>query len=175
MNRFCFALAAALAFTAGLPALPIMPTQDARAHHFTAGDLTLVHPWTRATPGGARVAGGYLVIRNAGTTPDRLLSGTMEAAGRVEIHEMAVTDGVMRMRSLPQGLAVPPGGAVELRPGSYHVMFLDLARPLRQGESLRGTLVFERAGTVEVTYKVEAIGATAGEHNHGAGHGQPRH
>jgi len=140
------------------------------AHEVRVGDLVLDHPWTRATPGGARVAGGYLVVRNAGAAPDRLVGGTMERAGRVEIHEMAVTDGVMRMRPLADGLEIPAGGAVELRPGGYHVMFLDLAAPLVQGEQVRGTLVFERAGTVEVRYAVEAMGAGSG-HGHGASHG----
>jgi periplasmic copper chaperone A len=131
------------------------------------GSLTLVRPWTRATPGGARVGGGYLTIRNTGADPDRLLSGTMETAGRIEIHEMATVEGIMRMRNLPQGLTIPPGGTVELRPGGFHVMFLDLARPLQQGETLDGTLTFERAGTVRVRWEVGAIGAgPAGQHRH---------
>ncbi len=163
MNRRHFLFASgALALSGGA----------AFAHHdVRAGALTLVHPWTRATPGGARVGGGYLTIRNAGTEPDRLLAGTMEAAGRVEIHEMATVDGVMRMRNLPAGLVIPPGGSVELRPGGFHVMFLDLNRPLRQGETLRGTLTFERAGTVNVQWDVGAMGAgPEGQHGHGGGH-----
>ena len=130
-----------------------------------AGDLVLGPTWTRATPGGARVAGGYVTIRNTGALPDRLIGGSLEAAGRVEIHEMAMVEGVMRMRDLANGLAIAPGATVELRPGGYHVMFLDLWRPLRQGETVRGTLVFERAGTVPVEFRVDAIGA-GGAHRH---------
>jgi len=160
MNRRTLLLSAAALIGAAQPA---------RAQEIAAGDLTLVRPWTRATPGAARVGGGYLTIRNRGAAPDRLIGGTFEAAGRVEIHEMAVVDGVMRMRTLARGLEIPAGGTVELRPGGYHVMFLDLARPLRQGERLTGTLVFERAGSVPVTFTVEAIGATPqgqGGHRH---------
>jgi copper(I)-binding protein len=98
-------------------------------------------------------------IRNDGTVADRLIGGTMEAAGRVEIHEMAVVDGIMRMRELGNGLEIPPLGIVELRPGSFHVMFLDLARPLRQGEKLKGTLRFANAGVANVEYEVGAMGA----------------
>jgi hypothetical protein len=146
--------------------------QPAAAPETRAGDLTLTAPWTRATPGGARVAGGYLVIRNRGTTPDRLTGGSLERAGRVEIHEMAVEAGIMRMRALGNGLVIPPGGAVELKPGGLHVMFLDLTAPLKQGETVKGTLIFERAGRVDVEYTVGAIGAGPDGH-HGAGHGGP--
>lgn len=145
--------------------------QHAHGQHATteaeqrAGDLVLTRTWTRATPGGARVAGGYLSVRNTGTTPDRLIGGTFEAAGRVEIHEMAMEAGIMRMRSLERGLEIAPGATVELRPGGFHIMFIDLTRPLRQGETVQGTLVFERAGTVNVRFRVDAMGAGGG-HRH---------
>lgn len=155
----------------------VLPAGAQAQQDIVVGDLVLSRPWTRATPGGARVGGGYVTITNRGGRPDRLISGTLEVAGRVEIHEMATVDGVMRMRNLAQGLVIPPGGTIELRPGGYHAMFLDLTRPLRQGESLRGTLVFERAGAVNVIYDVGAIGAGPQVH-HGTNHGQqgqPQH
>jgi periplasmic copper chaperone A len=132
----------------------------------TIGALVIAQPWARATPGGAKVGGGYFTITNTGREPDRLVGGSVEVASRFELHEMSVTDGVMRMR--PVGaIELKPGASVELKPGGLHAMFLDLKAPLREGETVRGTLVFERAGTVPVVYRVRGIGATsAGEHQH---------
>lgn len=160
-RRFILALSAALAACPalaqhGTPGHGAPPASELRV-----GDLVITQPWSRATPQGARVAGGFMTIRNTGTQPERLVGGTMEVAGRFEVHEMATVDGVMRMRELTRGLVIPPGGSVELRPGGYHVMFMELGRPLAQGERLRGRLTFERAGSVDVTYDVRAVGASA--------------
>ncbi|MCA0405455.1 MAG: copper chaperone PCu(A)C [Proteobacteria bacterium] len=140
----------------------------ANAHDFSIGDIRIGHPWTRATPGGAKVAGGYITIENTGAKPDRLIGGTMEVASRVELHEMSVTDGIMRMRELPAGVSVPAGGRVEMKPGGYHIMFLDLRRPLKQGEKVTGTLVFENAGRVDIEFQVDAMGSPGvpGGHPH---------
>lgn len=138
----------------------------ALAHDFTAGPLTLEHPWTRATPAGAKVAGGYLTIQNSGAAPDRLIGGASDIAGRLEIHEMAVKDGIMTMRPLTSGLEVAPGGKAELKPGGYHIMFMDLKRPLKEGESVKGTLQFEKAGEVTVEFAVGSIGAREPAHKH---------
>jgi copper(I)-binding protein len=130
------------------------------AHDFKAGSLTIEHPWARATPLGAKVGGGYLTILNPEAESDRLVAATADVAGRVEIHEMAVVDGVMRMRPLENGVEVPAGGSVALKPGSYHLMLMDLTRPLKEGESFSGTLTFEKAGKIEVTFAVAPIGAS---------------
>lgn len=137
----------------------------AAAHDYKAGAIEIVHPWARATPGGASVGGGYVELKNTGATPDRLVAVTAPFAGRVEIHEMAMTDGVMTMRPLPDGLALPPGGTVVLKPGSYHIMFMGLKAPLTKGEMVDGTLTFEKAGTVPVKFKVEGIAAGAPDHS----------
>jgi copper(I)-binding protein len=136
------------------------------AHEFKAGAITIAHPWSREAPATAQVAGGFLVLKNAGAEPDRLLSATGEIAGRTEIHEMAVDNkGVMTMRPV-DGVEIPAGGEVALKPGSYHIMFFELQRVPRQGESFAGTLTFEKAGTVEVTFEVEArTDAAHGSHN----------
>lgn len=139
---------------------------SASAHDFRIGDIKIGHPWTRATPGGAKVAGGYITIENSGAKPDRLIGGTMEASGRVELHEMSLTDGIMRMRELPAGVIVPGGGRVEMKPGGYHIMFFDLQRPLKQGEKVAGTLVFEGAGTVKVEFQVDAMGSPGAPDGH---------
>jgi copper(I)-binding protein len=144
--------ALAVAFT--LTALQPVFAQDAKPVH-------VEQPWARATPPGAKVAGAFATIENHGATPDRLVSATAEIAGRVEIHEMAVTDGVMTMRPLADGLPVPADGSVELKPGSYHLMLMDLAGPLKDGEHIAGTLTFEKAGTVPVEFVVAPIGAKA--------------
>lgn len=136
------------------------------ADTFKVGAITIAVPWTRATPGGAKVAGGYLKLTNAGTTADRLIAGTSDIAGRLEFHEMAMNNGVMQMRPLSAGIDIKPGETVELKPGGLHVMFMDLKRQLKQGETAKATLEFEKAGKVEVTFKVEAIGGASAPHKH---------
>ena len=110
-------------------------------------------------PGGAEVATGYLTIENDGAEPDRLVSATAEIAGHTGIHQMSMANGVMKMRELTEGLPVPAGGSVALEPNSYHLMFTDLKEPLKEGDEFSGTLTFEKAGTVDVTFEVEGIGA----------------
>jgi periplasmic copper chaperone A len=138
------------------------------AHEFKAGDIEIVHPWSRAIPAGAKVAAGYLTLKNDGSAADRLVSVTSEIAGKSEIHEMAVdANGVMTMRPVPNGVEIPAGGEVDLKPGSYHIMFMDLKQAPKQGESFKGTLTFEKAGTVDVEFSVGDMG---GENDH-SGHG----
>ncbi|ACL60146.1 DUF1775 domain-containing protein [Methylobacterium nodulans] len=146
---------------AGVPAAPAAATR--------AGDLTIETPWMRATPGGAKVAGGYLRVTNTGTAPDRLLGASIPLAGRGEVHEMSMNGGVMRMAPVEGGLTIKPGETVELKPGGYHLMFLDLKSPVKAGETVEGTLTFERAGSVPVRFQVGAIGAAGpggGGHQH---------
>lgn len=124
-----------------------------------AGAIVIEAPWTRATPAGAKVAGGYLRITNTGSEPDRLVGVSSPNAGRGEVHEMSMSDGVAKMRPLEAGLLIPPGGNVELKPGGYHLMFLDLRAGLKEKESLRATLTFEKAGPVEVSFPAGGLGA----------------
>lgn len=131
-----------------------------------AATIQLAAPWSRATAPGAKVAGGFFTLTNKGAAADRLIGGSSEISNTVEIHEMAVIDGVMKMRALAKGLEVPAGGSVELKPGSYHVMFIDLKRQLKEGESFKGELVFEKAGKVQVEYKVMPVGARTGAADH---------
>src|SRR6476620_4094240 len=108
--------AAALVLTAG----------SATAHEYKAGSIEIKHPWARATPKGATVAGGYMKLINTGTAPDRLVGGTNANAEKFEIHKMSMDNGVMKMRPLPNGIEIKPGETVELTPGSYHLMFVGL-------------------------------------------------
>jgi copper(I)-binding protein len=171
-RRFFLCLAFA---TSGLIMLPAVSVAQMRMDHggqgaapggatFKLGDLMVASPWTRATPGGAKIAGGYLKITNHGAAPDRFVGGKSEVSDHVEIHEMSMTDGVMKMRPLPKGLEIKPGETVELKPGGNHLMFVDLKRPLKQGETVRATLQFEKAGSLDVTFAVNALGGNAPAH-----------
>jgi len=122
------------------------------------GDLTISTPWTRATPKGAEVASGYLVIRDDGASPDTLTGGSADFSGAVEVHEMSMDKGVMQMRQLPDGLAIPAHGQVMLKPNGFHLMFTGLKRALAKGETVKVTLTFAHAGAVSVDFPVRAIG-----------------
>lgn len=138
--------------------------QSAPAAAIRAGDLIIEQPWSRATPAGAKVGGGYVRITNAGKEPDRLTGGSFPLAARVEVHEMSMVDNVMRMKPVEGGLEIKPGESVELKPGGYHLMFMDLKEPLKDSQAVKGTLVFERAGVVTVEFAVRGMGAPAGGH-----------
>jgi uncharacterized protein YcnI len=150
------------------PGIMLRPASQrtASAKTFKVGSLVVESPWARATPAGASVAGAYLKITNTGGQPDRLIGGSMPGASEVEVHEMTMTDNVMKMRRLQAGLEIKPGQSVELKPGGYHLMVTGLKEPLKEGQTVKGTLVFESAGTIEVEYRVAPIGAQSGGHAH---------
>jgi periplasmic copper chaperone A len=132
---------------------------SAAAASVKAGDLTIETPWMRATPGGAKVAGGYVRITNTGTQADRLTGTAIPLAGRGSIHSMSMEGGVMRMAPVEGGLVIKPGETVELKPGGLHLMFEDLTGAPKAGDVVPGTLTFERAGIVPVSFSVAPIGA----------------
>jgi periplasmic copper chaperone A len=131
----------------------------AQARDYTVGSIEISDPWSRATPKGASVAAGYMKITNKGTSADRLVSGSSQIAPKFEVHEMTMENGVAKMRPLAGGLEIRPGETVELKPGSFHVMFTGLKKPLVTGEHVNATLVFEKAGAVNVEYDVRELGA----------------
>jgi copper(I)-binding protein len=130
------------------------------AQQVKADDLVLDHAWARATPGGAKIGGGYLTIENRGATPDKLIGGSSPAAAKVEVHEMAMKDGIMTMRPVKGGLSIPPGHSVTFAPGGYHIMLMELKAPLKQGDKVPVTLQFEKAGKVNVTFDIQSVGAS---------------
>lgn len=140
LMRTIIAAASALLFIGGV----------ASAHDYKLGDLEIVHPVARATPPGAPVSGGYMTIRNTGSQPDWLIGGAADFAGKVEIHEMAMEGDVMKMRQLADGLEIPAGGEVTLKPGGYHVMFMQMKQSLAADETYKVTLRFKNAGEIEV-------------------------
>lgn len=144
----------------------------AGAQSANARQLAVSGGWSRATPNGAKVAGAYVAIANGGPKGDVLIGGRFDVADRVEVHDMTMTDGVMRMRHLEQGLEIPAGGSVELRPGGLHLMLMGLKKQLRQGDAIQGVLTFRDAGDVAVTLPVEAAGSPGpGKAPAGAGAG----
>jgi copper(I)-binding protein len=157
---------------AALAALMVgaMPATPAFAHEYTAGSLTISHPWSRQTAPGARTGAGYLAIVNHGRLDDRLTGGSTPIADRLEVHSMTMDQGVMRMRPVRAGLVVPAGRTLELKPGGYHIMLIGLKTPLRKGDSVPAVLTFAKAGAVKVAFKVESIGASAP-----VGHGRDGH
>jgi copper(I)-binding protein len=131
----------------------------ARAEEVKAGDLVISQAWSRATPNGAKIAGGYLTIQNKGAAPDRLIGGSGDIAAKVEVHEMTMNNGVMTMRPLDKGLTIEPGKTVKLAPGGYHLMMFDLKSQLKQGDKVPVTLEFEKAGKVTLSLDVQGVGA----------------
>ncbi len=138
-----------------------------------AGDLMLSGGFSRATLPNAPVGGGFLTIANQGGD-DRLVSASADVSERVEIHEMAMEGDVMKMRELPDGLPIPAGETVELKPGSYHLMFMGLKDALVEGETVEVTLEFEQAGEVVVPLLVGAPNAKGAGHGH-MDHGKMNH
>ena len=135
-----------------------MTAPSAAADPVKVGSLELAGLWARATPPKAPSAGGYLTIVNAGKEPDRLIAAASPLAGKADFHEMAMKDGVMTMRPLA-GIDIPAGGTVALAPAGIHIMFTELKGDLKPGGAMPVTLTFEKAGKVETTLQILAIGA----------------
>jgi hypothetical protein len=132
---------------------------SARADEVKVGDLVISQAWTRATPNGAKIGTGYFTIENKGTTADKLVGVSGEVSDKIEVHEMSMNNGVMKMRPVDGGLTIEPGKTVKLAPSGYHLMIMDLKSPLKQGGKVPVTLEFEKAGKVAVTLDVQGIGA----------------
>lgn len=138
-------IAIALLFFAAAPALAQVEIENA---------------WARATPPGASIAAGYVVIRNKGATPERLVAASSPAAARVETH-ITIRDGsISRMREV-KGYDIPAGGSLELKPGGAHLMFVDIKAPFKQGSKVPATLEFQHAGKVHAQFEVQGMGAMA--------------
>ena len=128
----------------------------AHSHEVKIGDIEIIHPWSRQPLPAAKSAAGYFTIVNAGKTDDRLIKVTATISDNIQIHEMSMDNGVMKMGELTSGIAIPAGGKVELKPSSFHIMFMDLKERPIEGTAFEGTLTFEKAGTVNVVYEVAA-------------------
>ena len=127
-----------------------------------AGDgIAVSDAWARASVTATGAA--YMTIENTGAGADTLVEVRADAAEKVEIHDMTMDAMVMRMRKVER-LEIPAGARVELAPGGLHIMLIRLRGPLAEGDSVPLTLVFEKAGAVEISAIVQKAG-------HGGGHG----
>lgn len=137
-----------------------------------AGELHVDDPWARASLGQVPNSAAYMILHNEGSEADRLLRAEAAVAAAVELHTHVMEGDVARMRRVDE-IELPAGESVALAPGGLHVMLIGLATPLQAGETFPLTLVFERAGTLEVTVEVRAAGRESGGqgHSHGHSHG----
>jgi copper(I)-binding protein len=121
----------------------------------SVGDLTITAAAIKAMTPGQPVGGGFLTIANKGGADDRLVSVSVSTgAKRVELHEMSMDNDIMTMRKLADGLPLPAGQIVEMKPGGLHMMLMGVAAPYKAGDMVRATLTFEKAGTVEIDIPV---------------------
>lgn len=158
-RRLVLIAATALAVSAGA----------AVAHKYRSANLEIEHPWSRATSKTAKVGAGYVIIKNNGSEPDKLLAATSEISEKTELHETVIKDNIASMRALPTGVTIPAKGSVEFGPGGMHIMFVGLKRALKEGEFFKGTLTFEKAGAIDVRFAIEEkepAGKSHQHHNH---------
>lgn len=135
------------------------------AHEYKVGSLEIVHSATRAMLPGQKVGGGFMTIANDGKTDDRLVSITSPVSDDVQLHEMVVVNGIMKMRQLKDGIPVPAGKTVKLAPGGLHVMFMNVKKPFKEGDMVPGTLHFEKAGDVAVEFMTGPANMKAPKHD----------
>lgn len=132
----------------------------AQAHQYELGPLTITQPWARATAPGAQAGGGFLKIANKGSA-DRLIAAEANVSNVVELHTMRMDGNVMRMAKLDNGIDLPAGQSVELKPGGLHVMFIELKAPLKEGDKFPLRLKFEQAGEITVDVQVQGLGSAS--------------
>ena len=136
-----------------------------QAQEAKVGSIKVEQAYTRSTVPGQMAAGGFMKIENKGGGADQLVSASSPVAGEVQLHEMAMEGNVMKMRQV-KDITVPAGGAVELKPGGLHLMFMNIKAPLTAGESVPVKLKFAKAGEVEVKMPVNAMGQPGGAMRH---------
>lgn len=146
---------------AALCVVGVCCASPAIAHDYTLGSLHIDHPYARPTPPGARTGGAYFTIRNDGKEADRLVGVASPVAREVAIHSMTMSGNLMKMRPA-KAVEIAPGSTVTFGPGGYHVMLLELHRPLSPGADVPLTLTFEKAGPLDVAAHVEAEAAAPG-------------
>jgi copper(I)-binding protein len=147
-----------MAFATALSLAAAFSLSTAQAHEIKFGDLVIHHPWSRQSPMAADVAAGFMTITNNGKQDDRLVKATSEVSKVVQVHDMTMVGDVMKMVELADGLVIPAGTTVKLKPKGLHLMFMGLKQQVMEGEEITGTLTFEKAGTVTVEYEVAAPG-----------------
>lgn len=142
-------------------ALAIMPVT---AQGPGKGDVQVRDPWARATPPGAKVAAGYLEIRNSGNQPDRVIGASTPVAERVELHVQVRDGDTLKMRQV-KSFEIPARGQLTLRPGGSHLMLFGPKKPFVRGENIPLTLRFERAGELQVELEVQSADTPSQAHH----------
>jgi copper(I)-binding protein len=134
--------------------LALFAANAAHAHDYHVKDLTIFHPWARPAAEG-QTAAVYFTIKNDGKEGDKFLSAESPAAAKVELHETSEENGVMKMRAVKDGAEVKPGSSLQFKPGGYHLMLVDLKKPLEEGAMVPLTITLAKAGAINVDIKVE--------------------
>ena len=137
----------------------------AAGQEIRSGSITVADPWARASAGLARTGAAYMSVSNTGSAADRLVGASSPAADKVELHEHVQEGDVMRMRPVPS-IELQPGASVTMQPGGLHVMLLGLKEPLREGQRVPATLVFQNAGPVALEFAVRGLSAPTPAHGH---------
>jgi copper(I)-binding protein len=148
-----------IAFASALTVASLLSIAQGQAHEIKFKDLVIDHPWTRQSPMAADVMAGFMKITNTGKEDDRLVKATVAIAPTVQLHDMKMEGDVMKMFEVPGGIVIPAGATVELKPRHLHIMFIGVTSAPMEGEEIKGTLTFEKAGTVDIDYVVEGPGA----------------
>ncbi len=138
---------------------------DSLAHEYKIGNLIILHPYIIETPPGSKIAGGYMKIANTGNQTDHLSLVTVDFAKVAEIHEMKTENDVIKMRKIKGGLEIPANDFTELKHEGYHIMFMNLLKPMIRRETHEGTLYFEKVGNIKVIFAVEKMGFKLEENN----------
>ncbi len=141
--------------------LTIVATTAASADHHKVGmhsspSVTVAKAWARASIG--RNGAAYFTLVNASETDVKLVGVTANVAKRVKLHSHRMDGNIMRMRPL-ENIVVPAGASVTLKPGGHHVMLMGLTHKLKEGDAFPLTVVFEKAGKMQISVKVGKIGA----------------
>ena len=168
-TRVPFILMALVALLAALAAAACGGDDDddepaGAGQQFTLGDLTIVDPWVRTTTN--NVTAAYMTIKSKGAA-DTLVSASSPIAGMVQLHEVITEGATSKMQEKPGGFPVPANGQVELKPGGYHVMLMDLKQQPKEGETVEITLKFEKAGEITITAPVKKAAGSSPDMNHG--------
>jgi copper(I)-binding protein len=132
---------------------------DAQTDAAAAAPITVANGWASVAPTGVKQAAGFLTISNSSATDDRLISASSPRAKALELHAMGTEGSMTTMHQVKEGIAVPAGGSVALKPTGNHLMFVDLVSPLSVGDTVPVTLTFEKAGTVQVDLPVRTMAA----------------
>ncbi|MEQ8319410.1 MAG: copper chaperone PCu(A)C [Rhodospirillales bacterium] len=148
----------------------LLTVTEPRAHDMKHSGIVAEQAWARASAGPAKAGAAYLTLANHGDEADRLVSVKSDLAKRTEIHNHVMDGGVMKMVHVEGGVEVTPGSPTVFQPGGLHVMFMGLNKPFIEGETLPLTLVFEKAGEVEVEFVVQGVGAKEPAHGMHDGH-----